>query len=160
MSPARKSPRATTDQPAASLSDKISGRTARVGVVGLGYVGLPTAVAATAAGFDVTGIDIDRTRVDEVNAGRSHVEDVGSDLLAPLVEAQRVTATTDYAAIEDVDVIVICAPTPVNSHKEPDLGPLRDAVATMAHHMRGEQLVVLQNTTYPGTTEELVLPQL
>ncbi len=160
MSPARKSPRTITDQPVASLSDKIARRTARVGVVGLGYVGLPTAVAATTAGFDVTGIDIDRGRVDQINAGRSHVEDVGSDVLAPLVGSQRVTATTDYAAVEDVDVIVICVPTPVNSHKEPELGPLRDAVGTMAQHMRGEQLVVLQSTTYPGTTEELVLPQL
>ena len=149
-----------TRQRRSLLGEKISQRTAKVGVVGLGYVGLPTMVSATTAGFKVTGIDIEQGRVDQINAGRSYIEDVGSDTISPLVKQRQITATTDYGVVGDMDVIVICVPTPVNKYKEPDLVPLQDAVHTLAKNMRGEQLVVLQSTTFPGTTEEMVLPQL
>ena len=143
-----------------SLEQKISRRTGKVGVIGLGYVGLPTMVAAAEAGFNVTGIDTDPGRVDQINAGHSYVEDVRSDTLSALVHQNRISATTDSACLEDMDVIVICVPTPINTHKEPELSSLQDAACALAKHMRGEQLVVLQSTTFPGTTEEMVLPQL
>jgi UDP-N-acetyl-D-glucosamine dehydrogenase len=143
-----------------ALYHKISRREATVGVVGLGYVGLPTMVASAQAGFRVVGIDIDPRRVAWVNAGCSYVEDVANDVLVPLVEAGRISATTDYDAAGPLDVVVICVPTPVTKNKEPELGPLQDAIRTLGKHMHGEQLVVLQSTTFPGTTEEMVLPQL
>ena len=143
-----------------TLGHKISSRTAKVGVVGLGYVGLPTMVASATAGFEVTGIDIVQERVDHINAGVSYIRDVPSDALAPLVKEKKIAATTDYGATGSVDVIVICVPTPISKYREPELGPLQDAVHNLSKHMHGEQLVVLQSTTYPGTTEDLVLPQL
>ena len=147
-------------KPLASLRQKLSQRTARVGIVGLGYVGLSTMVACAEAGFRVTGLEINRDRVDRLNAGRSYIEDVEDAVLGPLVQRKMVTATEDFGALRNMDVIVICVPTPVNKSKDPELDALRDAVSTLAKHMRGEQLVILQSTTYPGTTEELVLPQL
>ena len=155
-------PHAENDPPpsAATLSEKISQRTAKVGIVGLGYVGMPTMVACADAGFTALGIDIDQGRVDQINAGHSYIEDVTSDALSSLRKEKRIIASTDFAALGDMDVIVICVPTPVNKHKEPELGPLQDAVRTLTEHMHGEQLVVLQSTTFPGTTEEMVLPQL
>ena len=156
-----KVPRTTPQQGGSrSLEEKISQRTAEVGVIGLGYVGLPTMMAAVSAGFNVTGIDIDQNRVDRVNSGHSYVEDVKSDTLAPLVQQGKIRATTDYGSAQSMDVLVICVPTPVNKHKEPELGPLQEAVHSLARHVRGEQLIVLQSTSFPGTTEEVVLPQL
>ena len=140
------------------LRQKITQRSARVGVVGLGYVGLPTMVAAATAGYKVTGVDVDSWRVDEINAGRSYVEDVGNVTLGPLVSQRDITATTDYGAMAHMDVIIVCVPTPVNRNKEPDPTPLREAIGTLAEHMEGEQLLVLQSTTFPGTTEEMALP--
>ena len=144
--------------PSLSLHDKISQRTARVCVLGLGYVGLPTMVASAEAGFNVTGIDIDEVRVDRLNAGQSYIEDVRSDTLSTLILQKKITATTDYGTIANVDVIVICVPTPVTKYKVPELGPLLDSVGSLTQHMHGEQLVILQSTTFPGTTEETVLP--
>ena len=143
----------------ASLAEKIQQRTAMVGVVGLGYVGLPTMVGAATAGFEVTGIDISQERVDRINSGLSYVEDVDSNTLASLVEQKRIDATSDYGVIKDMDVIIICVPTPVNKYKEPELGPLQETICSLARHMDGEQLLILQSTTFPGTTEELVLPK-
>ena len=142
------------------LQQKISQHTAKVGVVGLGYVGLPTMVAAATAGFRVTGIDTNQDRVNQVNAGSSYIEDVQSDSLALLVQQKKISATTDDKVVGSMDVVVICVPTPVNKYKEPDLSLLQDAVRTLAEHMNSEQLLVLQSTTFPGTTEELVLPQM
>ena len=142
-----------------SLAEKIQERTAMVGVVGLGYVGLPTMVVAATAGFNVTGIEISQDRVDRINSGFSYVEDVDSVTLASLVEQKKINATTDYGVIGEMDVIVICVPTPVNKYKEPELGPLQEAICSLARYMDGEQLLILQSTTFPGTTEELVLPK-
>jgi UDP-N-acetyl-D-glucosamine dehydrogenase len=143
-----------------SLLQRITERTARVGVIGLGYVGVPTMVAAAQAGFKVTGIDINRERVGQINCGISYIQDVPSGVLAPLVKESKICSTTDYRVVADLDVIIICVPTPVDKHKEPELGPLQDAVHNLSKHVQGQQLIVLQSTTFPGTTEELVLPQL
>ena len=150
------------------LSESISQRTAGVGVVGMGYVGLPNAIAIATAGFNVTGIDISQGRVDQLNGGQSYIEDVQSSTVAHLVNQGKLIATTDSSAVRGLDVIVICVPTPVNKNKEPELGPLRDAVHELAKHMhtsaleRGAsgRLVILQSTSFPGTTEEIVLPLL
>lgn len=151
---------ATGTIPPNGLAERLADRTAGIGVLGLGYVGLPTAMEAAGAGFKVTGIDISQTCVDQMNSGQSYVDDVPSQALADMVRRGVISATTDYAAIAKMDVIVVCVPTPIDIHKEPDLGPLREATETLATHMDGEQLVVLQSTTFPGTTEEMVLPQL
>ena len=143
-----------------SLYQGISQRTARVGIVGLGYVGLPTMVASAEAGFKVTGIDINVARVDQINSGHSYLRDIDSGVLSHLVGQERVTATTDFGDLDDIDVILVCVPTPVNEYKEPDLGPLQDAIHDLSGHMCREQLVILQSTSFPGTTEEMVLPQL
>ena len=146
--------------PPSQLARKIADRTAKVGVVGLGYVGLPTMVASANAGFEVTGLDIDLRKVEQINRGHSYIEDVLTSTLAELITQKKVSATDNYSALENMDVIVICVPTPVNTHKEPELGPLEAAVQSLADHTRGEQLVILQSTSYPGTTEELVLKRL
>ena len=142
------------------LHQRISRRTAEVGIVGVGYVGLPTMVASAGAGFKVTGIDTDQARVEQINAGQSYIGDVDSTTLSALVGEQKITATTDYSAVENMDIIVVCVPTPINRSKEPELRYLQDAVHNISKRMSGEQLVVLQSTSYPGTTEEMVLPQL
>ncbi len=117
-------------------------------------------VACTGAQYNVTGIDVDPLRVDRINAGRSHIEDVGNETLSPLVREKKITATIDYGAVAALDIIIVCVPTPLNKNREPELGPLEAAVHSLAKHMSGEQLVILQSTSFPGTTEELVLPQL
>ena len=160
LQPAGPAPGGDAVPPSSPLAERIRDRRARVGVIGLGYVGLPTMAASAAAGFQVTGIDIDPARVAQVNAGHSYIDDLASDVLAPLVETQKVSATTDYAAVADMDVIVICVPTPVSKYREPELGPLLETVSSLAENMHGEQLVILQSTSFPGTTEEMVLPQL
>lgn len=141
------------------LERKISDRTAKVCVVGLGYVGLPTMVAIARAGYVTTGIELDQWRAEEVNAGRSYIDDVTDETLAPLVEQGKVGAISSYDAVADSDVVVVCVPTPVDAHKEPDLAPLRSAVEELADRMDAEQLLLLQSTTFPGTTEEVVLPR-
>ena len=150
--------RGDAQAPPSPLRKKISQRSAKVGVVGLGYVGLPTMVAAATAGFKVTGINIAQDRVVQIVAGQSYIDDVESETLASLVKHKSMTATTDYKAVGDMDVLIICVPTPVNKNKEPELGALNDAIHTLAEHMNGEQLVIVQSTTFPGTTEEMVLP--
>ena len=141
------------------LARKISDRTARVCVVGLGYVGLPTMVAIARAGYATTGIELNRWRVNEVNAGRSYIDDVSSETLAHFVNQGKVGATSSYDAAAEGDVVIVCVPTPVDAHKEPDLAPLRSTVGELAARMTSEKLLLLQSTTFPGTTEEVVLPR-
>jgi UDP-N-acetyl-D-glucosamine dehydrogenase len=141
-----------------SLKGKIAERTARVAVIGLGYVGLPLATAFARAGFRVTGVDVDRNRVEAINAGKSYIPDVCDDALARHVKSGRLSATLDYDALAHADALFICVPTPYDAQRAPDLSFIRSASASIQSRLRPGQLVVLQSTTYPGTTEEVVLP--
>ncbi len=142
------------------LEVRIRTRAARVAVIGLGYVGLPLAVEVASSGFRVLGIEVDEARVDSVRAGRSYIGDVPSTRLTELVNTGRLWATSDYSVLTQADVIVICVPTPLTRSKEPDLSYVRDAATGVARHLHAGTLVVLESTTYPGTTEELVRPLL
>jgi UDP-N-acetyl-D-glucosamine dehydrogenase len=145
---------------AKTLAGKIETHTARVGVVGLGYVGLPLAVEFAKAGFQVTGIDISEPKVRRVNAGDSYVGDVPSATLAPLVESGKLRATTDFAAVRDLDTINICVPTPLRKTKDPDMSFIVSSCQEIARYFHPGTLVILESTTYPGTTDEVVLPML
>ncbi len=140
------------------LLDKINIKTATVGIVGLGYVGLPHAVAFAAAGFPVIGIDVNGERVAAVNRGESQIPDVPSEQLAPLVAARRLSASIDYAQLVEADVMLICVPTPFDDMKTPDLRYIVAASQGIAAVLRPGTMVILQSTTYPGTTEEVVQP--
>lgn len=143
-----------------ALLQKIERREARIGVVGIGYVGLPLAVAFARVGFQITAVDVDPRKVDAVNSGQSYIEDVPESDLAPLVADGRLRASTDYAALADVDVISICVPTPLNKTKDPDISYILDAAANIAKHGGTGKLVILESTVYPGATDEVILPQL
>jgi UDP-N-acetyl-D-glucosamine dehydrogenase len=139
-----------------SLLEKIRSREARAGVIGLGYVGLPLAVTAARAGFPVTGFDVDPSKMARLDAGRSYIEAVSD---ADLAEARpRLDWTTDFSRLALCDVIVICVPTPLTRQREPDLSFVEDTARTIARHMRPGTLVVLESTTFPGTTAEILGP--
>jgi len=142
------------------LADKIRNRTAHVGVVGLGYVGLPLAVEFAHAGFTVTGIDVSEAKTRQVNAGESYIGDIPTSTLAPLVNSGKLRATTDFAAVQDLDTINICVPTPLRKTKDPDMSFIVSACQEIAHYFHAGTLVILESTTYPGTTDEVVLPML
>lgn len=142
------------------LSSKIASRKAKVGVVGLGYVGLPLAVEFAQAGFNVTGIDVQQSKVDEVNSGESYIQDIPTSVLKPLVEAGKIRATTDFSVLSELDTVDICVPTPLRKTKDPDMSYVVNATQEIAKHFHKGMLVVLESTTYPGTTDELILPLL
>jgi UDP-N-acetyl-D-glucosamine dehydrogenase len=129
-----------------------------VGVVGLGYVGLPLAVEFAQAGFVVTGIDIDQNKVDHINRGESYVQDVPTSVLKPLVDAGKLRATSDFAAVRDLDTINIAVPTPLRKTKDPDMSFIVRSCEEIAKHFHAGMLLILESTTYPGTTDELMLP--
>ena len=143
-----------------NLKDKIRDRKARIGVIGLGYVGLPLAVEFAKKGFDVTGFDVDTSKVSEINAGRSYILDVKTDEVASSVAAGRLRATTDMSQLRDMDAIDICVPTPLRKTKDPDLSYVVKAVDAVKAQLKPGQLVILESTTYPGTTDEVVQPAL
>ena len=143
---------------ATSLLDRIEDRTAIIGIIGLGYVGLPLAVVFAEAGFRVNGIDIDAGKVDAVNRQESYIEDVDSATLAGL--SHKIEATTDFAAILECDAVSICVPTPLRKTGDPDVSYIIAATDEIAHYLHPDMLVVLESTTYPGTTTEIVLPRL
>jgi UDP-N-acetyl-D-glucosamine dehydrogenase len=145
---------------AAILEEKIRSRRARVGIVGLGYVGLPLAVEYAKAGFTVTGIDISAEKVKRVNAGDSYVGDVPSSKLAGLVESGKLRATADFSAVLELDTINICVPTPLRKTKDPDMSYIVSSCQEIVRHFHAGMLVILESTTYPGTTDEVVLPML
>ena len=140
------------------LKNKIESKTARVGIVGLGYVGLPLAVEFAKAGFSVTGIDVLSSKVDGLNRGESHVQDVPSAEIAELVETKQLQATTDFSVVRELDTINICVPTPLRKTKDPDMSYIVSAVEEIAKYFHPGLLVILESTTYPGTTDELLLP--
>src|SRR5262245_6734254 len=143
-----------------ALLDRIQSRHARVGVIGLGYVGLPLAVEFARAGFSVVGFDVDNSKIDQINNGVSYIPDVGQEDLAAQVKAGRLKATTNMAELAEVDVIDICVPTPLRKTKDPDLSYVVRAVEAAAETLRKGQLIILESTTYPGTTDEVVQPML
>ena len=138
------------------LSNKIETRNARAGVIGLGYVGLPLAIAIARSGFAVTGFDIDPNKIVSLEARRSYIDAVASDDLAAEIDGQRFSATTDFAGLAACDIIVICVPTPLTRHRDPDLSFVEATSRSIAEHLRAGQLVVLESTTYPGTTDDVV----
>ena len=144
----------------AQLLAKAQSRTAVLGVVGLGYVGLPLAVELAEAGYRVVGFDVSARVVDGVNAGRSHVQDIPTERLAKLVKAGKIGATTDLTRLAEPDGIAICVPTPLGKTRDPDVSFIAAATASMAAAVRPGQAVILQSTTYPGTTREMLLPAL
>src|SRR5205823_996536 len=154
--------RATGVRPPMTTADALKRRlaaTPTVGVIGLGYVGLPLAVAFADSGATVIGLDVDPTRVARVRAGESFIEDVSTETLGRLVAAERLTATDDIAAFKDADAIVICVPTPLGKSKEPDISYIVSAADAVAGVLRRGQLIVLESTTYPGTTQEILQPR-
>ena len=140
------------------LAAKIADKSARVGVIGLGYVGLPLAVGFARAGYTVLGLDVDERKVAALNEGRSFIQDVESDDVMAAVQAGRLSASKDYDLLGQTDAIFICVPTPFDAMKAPDLGYIEQAAKGIATRLKPGQLVILQSTTYPGTTEEFVLP--
>jgi UDP-N-acetyl-D-glucosamine dehydrogenase len=142
------------------LRERIVNRTAKVGVIGLGYVGLPLAVEFARAGFDVIGIDVQRSKVEQLAAGRSYVKDVPDTVLGPLVKTGKLRVTGDFAAIAELDTVDICVPTPLRKTKDPDMSYIVAATEQIARYIHRGLLVMLESTTYPGTTEELLLPKL
>lgn len=143
------------------LKRKILSRKAVVSVIGQGYVGLPLACEFARAGFKTTGIDLSSRKVDMINRGRSPVLDIGDEMIAELVlKRKRLHATTGYESLKDSDVIIICVPTPLNKARDPDISFIVSATREVAKRIHKGQLVVLESTTYPGTTEELILPEL
>jgi UDP-N-acetyl-D-glucosamine dehydrogenase len=141
------------------LKQRLERRDATIGVIGLGYVGLPLAVAFAKAGLPVIGVDADPGRAARIRAGVSPVEDVPSDELAPLVTAKRLVVADGIEALTAADAIIICVPTPLGKSKEPDISHIVAAAEDVARILRAGQLIVLESTTYPGTTEEVLLPR-
>uniref|UniRef100_UPI00405740CC nucleotide sugar dehydrogenase n=1 Tax=Agathobacter sp. TaxID=2021311 RepID=UPI00405740CC len=141
-----------------TLLEKISNKTIVAGVVGLGYVGLPLAVEKAKAGFKTIGFDVQKAKVDMVNAGQNYIGDVVDSDLEKLVKSGMLSATSDFNFIKDVDFVAICVPTPLDEHQEPDISYVRNSAMEVAKYLKKGAMIVLESTTYPGTTEELLKP--
>lgn len=142
------------------LAQLIKDRKARIGIVGMGYVGLPLAVEFAGGGFGVTGFEVDPLKVRALRAGRSYIDDIPSKKLSPLVKKGLLSATLDFSRLKKMDAVVICVPTPLRKSKDPDVSYIIASVKEAARYLRSGQLIILESTTYPGTTRELVLPML
>src|SRR5215467_6873695 len=144
----------------AELLGKIIERRAVIGVVGLGYVGLPLAVEFARTGFKTIGFEVDAARIDTINQGTSYIPDVPAEMVGALVSHETLAATSDYGRLAQVDAVIICVPTPLRKTKEPDISYILAAAEQVASHLHSPQLVILESTTYPGTTDEVLLPML
>ena len=142
------------------LTNKIKTKTARVGVVGLGYVGLPLAVEYANEGYSVTGIDLQVSKVDQINKGISYIQDVPTSVVEKAVAAKKLRAAADFSVVAELDTINICVPTPLRKTKDPDMSYIVSACEEIAKYIHPGMLVILESTTYPGTTDELVRPML
>ena len=143
-----------------TLEKKIKDKTAVVGIIGMGYVGLPLAVELGREGFSVIGIDINPNKSKLINAGKSDIDDISDNDLSPLVKAGKIKATTDFSVLKKADCVPICVPTPLSKTKDPDVSYILAAVEEVQKYLHPGELVILESTTYPGTTEELILPML
>jgi UDP-N-acetyl-D-glucosamine dehydrogenase len=141
-----------------ALNEKIHRRTARVAVLGLGYVGLPLASIFAEAGFTVMGIDPEKEKVEAIQRGESYILDVPTEQVARLVESGRLKATTDFSSLASCDAVSVCVPTPLRKTRDPDLSYILSATRDLARYLHPGMVIVLESTTYPGTTRELVLP--
>ena len=137
--------------------EKIQSRTLRVGVIGLGYVGLPLVLLFEECGFPVIGFDVDPQKTEMLNAGRTYIRHIGEERIRKAFQNESVEATTDFERLGECDAIIICVPTPLGTHREPDLKYVRITAETIGARLRPGQLVVLESTTYPGTTREELL---
>ena len=142
------------------LIQKLQEKTAKIGILGMGYVGMPLAVVFAQAGFNVLGIDPDRRKVDSFNRNVSYIQDVSSDLMTRLHEGGKLNMTSDFAALQDMDAVSICVPTPLGKFGDPDLSFILSATEQLATYVHKGMVIVLESTTYPGTTRELMLPKL
>ncbi len=143
-----------------NLEQRIQQHDITVGIVGLGYVGLPLAADFASSGFRVVGIDIDESKVRRINAGQNYIQDVSDSTLKGLVEAGKLAATTDFNVIEEMEAVSICVPTPLNKLKDPDVSFILKALDSITEYLHSGIIIILESTTYPGTTKELVLPRL
>ena len=141
-----------------NLIDKINDKTANVGVIGLGYVGLPLAVEFTNAGYNVTGIDIDQSKVDSINSGKNYISDIKDSILNEAVDKKLLKATTNFSVVRELDAISICVPTPLNKEKNPDISYIVAVMEKIKDHLHENMIIILESTTYPGSTKELILP--
>ena len=142
------------------LAEKIQNCTATVGVIGLGYVGLPLAVDFAHAGYNVVALDVDMSKVEAINNGHSYIKDIESADVQSAVASGKLLATSDYAALSEADTVSICVPTPLRKTKDPDISYIVSATESLAANFRPGQLIILESTTYPGTTDEVILPRL
>lgn len=145
---------------AEELQSKIEARRAVVGVIGLGYVGLPLALLFEESGFNVVGMDVDQKKIGSLLEGHSYIRHIGEQRVAEAFRRGRIRGTADLSLVAECDAVIICVPTPLGTHREPDLRYIRETAETIGQHLRAGQLVVLESTTYPGTTREEVVPRL
>ncbi|MCH3972326.1 MAG: nucleotide sugar dehydrogenase [Oscillospiraceae bacterium] len=142
----------------AELLEKINSKTAKVGIVGLGYVGLPLAVEFARSGYTTIGFDVQKKKVDSVNAGHNYIGDIVGDTLKKEVETGKLRATSDFSFIKEVDAVAICVPTPLDAHQQPDISYVKSSTESVAEYVHSGMVIILESTTYPGTTEELLKP--
>ena len=143
-----------------NLKNKIENREAQIGVIGLGYVGLPLAMEFVRAGFHVTGIDVDQEKVKKLNRGENYIQDIKDEPVKNAVEMNQLSATSDFSVIQNLDAISICVPTPLNKQKNPDISFINQVMENMKDFFHHDMLIVLESTSYPGTTRELILPEM
>ncbi len=142
------------------LDKKIKDKTAKVGVIGLGYVGLPLAVEFVKAGYDVLGIDVDEVKIKAINSGKNYIEDIEDEIISKVVKANKLRATDDFSVVKNLDCLSICVPTPLNKQKDPDISYIVSVMEKIKMHLHANMVLVLESTTYPGSTKELILPYL
>ena len=143
-----------------NLKKKIKDRSAQIGVIGLGYVGLPLVMEFIRTGFKVIGIDIDESKIEQLNKGRNYIQDVTNEELKSAIKSGRFLATTDFSKLSELDAVSICVPTPLNKQKDPDISYINNVMTKLTASVHPNMLIILESTTYPGTTRELILPKL
>ena len=143
-----------------NLVDRINNKSAKIGIIGLGYVGLPLAIEFTNAGYKVIGIDIDKNKVNLINDGKNYIRDVDDDLLKKVIDNGMLHATSDFSKVKELDSISICVPTPLNKQKDPDISFIVSVMEEIKNYIHNDMIITLESTTYPGSTKELILPHI